>query len=188
MSKPKVKSDKIIVVDLETTCTNTHAEQFQNEIIEIGLCIVDLRKMIVEKNVSLLIKPLRSEVTEFCTKLTGITPADVQDGLSLPEAADLLIRDFQTNEYVWASWGDFDRLIVNRECKQYKARFPFNRQHLNLKALFGVIYGTDELMGLDQAAKLTAQPFLGEHHRGVDDARTAAQLLINMTMLVREAR
>lgn len=182
MSKPKVKSDKIIVVDLETTCTNEHAEQFQNEIIEIGLCIVDLKKMIAEKNLSLFVKPVRSQVTDFCTRLTGITQDDVKDGLSLPEAADLLVKEYQTNEYVWASWGDFDRLIVNRECKQYKARFPFNRQHLNLKALFGVVYRTDELVGLDRAAKLTEQPFLGEHHRGVDDARTAAQLLINILL------
>lgn len=188
MPKPKAKSDKIIVVDLETTCTNEHAEQFLNEIIEIGMCIVDLKKLIVEKNVSLMVKPQRSEVTDFCTRLTGITADDVKDGMTLPEAADMLINEFQTNEYVWASWGDFDRLIVNRECKQYKARFPFNRQHLNLKALFGVMHNLDELVGLDRAAKMTDQPFLGEHHRGVDDARTAAQLLINMKLPVRESK
>lgn len=185
MSKPKVKSDKIIVVDLETTCTNEHAEQFQNEIIEIGMCIVDLKKLIAEKNISLFVKPQRSEVNDFCTRLTGITPEDVKDGLTLTEAADMLISEFKTNEYVWASWGDFDRLIVNRECKQYKARFPFNRQHLNLKALFGVFYDIDELVGLDRAAKIVNQPFLGEQHRGVDDARTAAQLLINMKLAAR---
>lgn len=184
MSKPKVKSDKLLVVDLETTCTNEHAEQFQNEIIEIGMCIVDMKRLIAEKNVSIFVKPQRSEITDFCTRLTGITAEDVKDGLLLPEAVELLIKEFQTNDYVWASWGDFDRLIVNRECKQYKSRFPFNRQHLNLKAMFGVVHGTGELPSLDQAAKMTNQPFLGEHHRGVDDARTAAQLLINMKMMI----
>lgn len=183
MSKPRVKSDKVIVVDLETTCSKGQFESFQNEIIEIGMCVVDMKKMIVEKNVSLYVKPQRSEVTDFCTQLTGITPEDVKDGLPLAEAADLLIKEFQSNEYMWASWGDFDRLIVNREAKHYKARFPFNRQHLNLKAMFGVIYGTDELLSLDAAAKFSNQPFQGEHHRGVDDARTAATLLINMKML-----
>lgn len=188
MPKPKVKADKLIVVDLETTCTNEHGEQFQNEIIEIGLCIVDMKNLIAEKNLSLYVKPQRSEVTDFCTRLTGITPEDVKDGLLLPEASDILINDFQTNQYVWASWGDFDRLIVNRECKQYKARFPFNRQHYNLKAWFGLTYGLPELIGLDQAAKLINQPFLGEHHRGVDDARTAAQLYLNNLLATRSAK
>lgn len=188
MSKPRTKSNKIIVVDLETTCTNEHAEQHTNEIIEIGLSIVDLKTLVAEKNLSLMVKPQRSEVTDFCTKLTGITPEDVQDGLPLPEACDILINDYQTNEYVWASWGDFDRLVVNREVKHYKARFPFNRQHLNLKALFGVVRSLEELVGLDQATKLAKQPFLGEHHRGVDDARTTAQLLINMVGSLRGIR
>lgn len=188
MPQLKVKADKLIVVDLETTCTNEHAEQFQNEIIEIGLCLVDMKKLVAEKNISLFVKPQRSEVTDFCTKLTGITPADVKDGLALNEACDILVNDFKTNEYVWSSWGDFDRLIVNRECKQYKSRFPFNRQHLNLKAWFGLTYGLDELVGLDRAAKMTNQPFLGDHHRGVDDARTAAQLYINHIAKMRDSK
>ena len=180
MSQQKVKSDKIIVVDLETTCTNEHAEQFQNEIIEIGLSVVNLQTLTAEKNLSLLIKPQRSEVTDFCTKLTGITPEDVADGLLLPEACEILINEYQTNQYLWGSWGDFDRLIVNRECKQYKAKFPFNRQHLNIKADFALTYGLDELIGLDKATKLVNLAFIGQHHRGVDDARTTAQILIGM--------
>ncbi len=185
MSQPKVKSDKILVVDLETTCTNEHAEQFQNEIIEIGLTVVDLKLLTSEKSLSLMIKPQRSEVTDFCTKLTGITPDDVKDGLLLPEASEILINEYQTNKYLWGSWGDFDRLIVNRECKQYKARFPFNRQHLNIKGLFGVAEGLDELISLDTAVKMKNQPFQGQHHRGVDDARTTAQLLIHMVQKMR---
>lgn len=185
MPQPKVRSNKLIVVDLETTCTNEHAEQFSNEIIEIGLCFVDMKTLTAEKNLSLMVKPQRSEVTDFCTKLTSITPEDVKDGLLLPEACDILIKDFETSGYLWASWGDFDRLMVNRECKFYKSKFPFNRQHLNLKALFGVTYGLDELMSLDKAVKYTNTTFIGQHHRGVDDARTAAQLYINMIQKLR---
>jgi len=188
MPQQKVKSDKIIVVDLETTCTNEHAEQFQNEIIEIGLCVVDLKTLTAEKNLSLMIKPQRSEVTDFCTKLTGITPEDVKEGLLLPEACEILIAEYQTNQYVWGSWGDFDRLIVNRECKQYKAKFPFNRQHYNIKVAFGIANALDELIGLDKAVKLANQTFIGQHHRGVDDARTTAQILIRMIEASRQAK
>jgi len=185
MPQPKVRSNKLIVVDLETTCTNENAEQFSNEIIEIGLSIVDLKTLTVEKNISIMVKPQRSEVTDFCTKLTGITPEDVKDGLLLPDAALTLIKEYETDKYVWASWGDFDRLMVNREAKQYKARFPFNRQHLNLKALFGQVHGLDELVSLGTAVKMSGRVFEGRQHRGVDDARMTAQLYIDMLKKLR---
>lgn len=185
MSSPKVNSKKLIVVDLETTCTNTNAEQFQNEIIEIGISIVDAKNLYVEKNLSLMVKPQRSEITDFCTSLTGITPKDVEDGMTLTEAFDLLVKDYQTDQYVWASWGDFDRLIVNREAKFYKAKFPFNRQHLNLKAMFGLYYNLDGLLGLGAAIKHVGKIFVGRQHRGVDDARMTAELLIEMLQKVR---
>ena len=176
----RTKSDRLIVVDIETTCSNQKAEQIQNEIIEIGASIVDMKTLSVETNLSLFVKPQRSQVTPFCTKLTGITPEDVAEGLTLEEACNVLIGEYQSDEYAWASWGDFDRLMINRECKFYKARFPFNRQHLNLKVLFALHHRLPELVGLEQAAKYVGQEFIGKHHRGVDDARTAAQLLLLM--------
>lgn len=188
MTQKIVKCDKLLVVDLETTCTNTHAEQFQNEIIEIGLSIVDIKNYRVEKNLSLMVKPQRSEVTPFCTQLTSITPEDVADGLLLPEAAEILIKEYDSLSYVWASWGDFDRYIMNRECTHYKTRIPFNRQHLNLKALYSLNNMKDSLMGLGSAVKDSGMKFQGQHHRGVDDARTAAQIFINLQMGARNVR
>jgi inhibitor of KinA sporulation pathway (predicted exonuclease) len=175
-------------VDLETTCTNTHAEQFQNEIIEIGLSIVDVKNYRVERNLSIMVKPQRSQVTEFCTQLTGIKPEDVADGLTLPEAAEVLLKEYDTLSYVWSSWGDFDRYMMNRECTHYKCRIPFNRQHLNLKALYGLNNFTGNLMGLGSAVKHSGMKFLGQQHRGVDDARTAAQIFINLQLGQRNVR
>ena len=180
MTQRTVKSDKLFVVDLETTCSNGNAEQKQNEIIEIGLSIVDTKLFRVEKNLSIMIKPQRSEVTPFCTQLTGIKPEDVVDGLLLSEASELLMKDYGSLDYVWASWGDFDRYMMNRECTHYKCRIPFNRQHLNIKVLYGLTYRKDALLGLGAAVKDSGSTFIGTPHSGVDDARNAAQLFINM--------
>lgn len=180
MSQPKVKSDKLIIVDLETTCTNDRVEQFENEIIEIGLSILNLNTLLVEKNISIMVKPQRSKVTKFCTDLTGIRPEDVEDGLTLQEATDTLIKEYQTNEYIWASWGDFDRYMINRECKAYKCKVPFNRQHLNVKVIYAMHNRLSELIGLGAAVKAEGIPFIGKHHRGVDDARMTAELLLRI--------
>lgn len=181
----KIKTNKLFVVDLETTCTNENGEQFQNEIIEFGVSILDLKSLTVDKNISIMVKPQRSEVTPFCTNLTGIKPEDVADGMLLPEATEALISEYQSDEYVWGSWGDFDRLMVNREVKHYKAKFPFNRQHLNLKVMFALHYKLDEMVGLGNAVKTAGLVFQGRQHRGVDDARMTAQLVIHMLQKVR---
>lgn len=188
MSQHRTKTDKLIIVDLETTCSNNKAEQFSNEIIQIGVSIVNTKLLVVEQNLSLFVKPQRSQINDFCTKLTGITAEDVETGLTLAEACETLIRDYDTESYAWSSWGDFDRLMINRECKNSKAPIPFNRQHLNLKADFALFHGLDETVGLEQAAKFVGQPFLGRPHNGLDDARTAAQLKILMLQKARDVK
>ena len=67
--------DVVLVVDLESTCWDGPPPPGQtSEIIEIGLCTVDLKALTRTEKRSLLVKPVRSNVSEFCTKLTTITP------------------------------------------------------------------------------------------------------------------
>lgn len=61
------KLDKIIVVDVESTCwQDTPPDGQESEIIEIGVCIdVALGKRLEKE--SILVKPEKSRVTQFCT-------------------------------------------------------------------------------------------------------------------------
>lgn len=72
-------ADKIIIIDLEATCWQSTVPAGQeNEIIEIGLAVLDAKTGKITQNKGILIKPQRSSVSPFCTELTTITQ-DVLD-------------------------------------------------------------------------------------------------------------
>jgi inhibitor of KinA sporulation pathway (predicted exonuclease) len=81
-------TNKIIILDLEATCWKDTAPEGQvSEIIEIGVCILDVPSGLISQSKGILIKPKLSAVSLFCTQLTTITQ-DMLDnkGISLNEA------------------------------------------------------------------------------------------------------
>ena len=70
-----IRRDKIIVVDIEATCWDVEPppDGQLNEIMEVGLCIFDVEANQIEGKRSILVKPLASEISPFCTKLTSLT-------------------------------------------------------------------------------------------------------------------
>lgn len=84
---------KIVCFDLEMCCWETEEETGKKtgEIIEIGLCKIDLEKREIVKRSQYYVKPEKDEISKFCTKLTGITPSIIakqgRSLSSLPQAA-----------------------------------------------------------------------------------------------------
>ncbi|ACU03571.1 exonuclease domain-containing protein [Pedobacter heparinus] len=65
----------------------------QSEIIEIGIYKLNTETGKITSSEGILIKPVRSEISEFCTRLTSITPQMVEEhGISLSEACTLWKR------------------------------------------------------------------------------------------------
>jgi inhibitor of KinA sporulation pathway (predicted exonuclease) len=85
------KLDQIIVVDIESTCWEAAIPAGQeSEIIEIGVCTVDIASGRRLEKESILVKPERSKVSQFCTQLTTLTQAQVDQGIAFPEACSIL--------------------------------------------------------------------------------------------------
>ncbi len=170
--------DQILVVDIEATCWAGKPPQGQSrEIIEIGLCILDVasRERIAKE--SILIKPERSTVSKFCTKLTTLTQEQVEQGLSFKEACTVLRKQYLSKRRTWASYGDFDRRQFERQCLEHKNTYPFNISHINIKNLLALMYKLPHEIGLDKAIDLLGLPFEGTPHRGIDDAWNVATIL-----------
>ncbi|MEL7006102.1 MAG: 3'-5' exonuclease, partial [Bacteroidota bacterium] len=102
--------DKIIVVDVEATCWEGQQPKDQSsEIIEIGICMIDLQSMTIEDNEGILILPQNSVVSDFCTQLTTITQGILEeDGISFQEACEMLRDKYNSKKRVWASYGAYD--------------------------------------------------------------------------------
>lgn len=170
--------DRIVVVDVESTCWDGDPPAGQeSEIIEIGVCTVDVASGERFEREAILIAPQRSTVSEFCTALTTLTQQQVERGASFAEACRLLKRNYMSKDRAWAGWGDYDRRQFERQCRASGVGYPFGPTHLNVKALFAVIHALPQEVGMDEALSRLGLPLEGTHHRGVDDAWNIGRIL-----------
>jgi inhibitor of KinA sporulation pathway (predicted exonuclease) len=170
--------DKVLVVDVESTCWEGDPPRTEvSEIIEIGVCLLDVHTLDRQKNTSIMVKPTRSKVSPFCTKLTTLTQADVDKGMSFVNACDKLEKEYSSAARTWASYGDYDRSMFERQCRDMRVRYPFGKTHLNVKNLFALQNDLKREVGMDEALKILNFDLDGTHHRGGDDAWNIAVIL-----------
>jgi inhibitor of KinA sporulation pathway (predicted exonuclease) len=123
---------------------------------------------------TIYVLPTESEISEFCTRLTGITP-DTAVSLGIPfEAACRNIRR-AAHSITWASWGDYDRTMFESQCKRRMIRYPFSETHINAKRM--VQHLTGQRMGMDRALEFFGLSLEGRHHDGGDDAYNIARII-----------
>jgi inhibitor of KinA sporulation pathway (predicted exonuclease) len=144
---------------------------------------LDLNGLTLGESESIFVKPLRSTINDFCTKLTTLTPALIEEkGISFEDACLLLRNKYKVHHRLWASWGDYDRKQFERQCRRASndAKYPFGPTHLNVKNLFAIIMGLTREVGMDEALKLLNMELEGTHHRGVDDACNIAKIACSL--------
>ena len=173
----KAGLDKIVVVDIETTCWEKREKEQIMEVIEVGVCLLDIGSGEITDRQSILIKPVYSALSDFCTKLTTLTQELVETGIGFREACLKLEDEYQSKKRVWASYGDFDRRQFERECRLKRVPYPFGSRHLNVKTLFAIKHRLAEEVEMDKTLALLGLELIGTHHRGVDDAYNVARIL-----------
>ncbi|WP_298416776.1 3'-5' exonuclease [uncultured Kordia sp.] len=169
----------IIIVDLEATCWNGKIPDGQvNEIIEIGICVLNTETGNITQNEGILIKPERSEVSEFCTELTTITQELLDtEGISFAEALTKLRVEYDPKQYTWASYGQYDLNMLKRQCKLRNMEYPMGANHINVKTTFTEVKGLRKKVGMNGALQILNIPLEGTHHRGIDDAKNIGKIL-----------
>lgn len=179
---------RVLVIDVESTCWEPPEVQPKNEIseiIEIGIAVVNIDTLLIERNDSIIVQPQRSKVSKFCTKLTTLTQEMVDKGISYQEAMSVLRNEYNSDNKVFVSWGDYDRKMFERNCNDYGVKYPFGPRHMNLKNSFALLNQLDKEAGLDTALDYLDMKLEGTHHRGVDDARNIAKIFTNTLKLYR---
>jgi inhibitor of KinA sporulation pathway (predicted exonuclease) len=176
----RIPNDYYLIVDLEATCSDDGTLPRQEmEIIEIGAVMQSSRTFEVESEFQTFIRPVRNpELTEFCTKLTGITQDQVSRALFFRDAlVEMKEWMYRFGDSLFCSWGDYDRNQFLQDCEFHGAAYPFRSGHLNLKAEFSRAIGRSKKMGIAEAVRHLGMDFEGSHHRGIDDARNIARIV-----------
>jgi inhibitor of KinA sporulation pathway (predicted exonuclease) len=180
------KLDQILVIDLEATCWEGDPPPGQDhEIIEIGLCVLDVATGRRLDNPSIIVQPVHSTVSTYCTQLTTLTQEEIEGGISLRQACRILETQYGSRQRLWASYGDYDRKQFQRECQAHGIDYPFGDGHINVKSLFAVAHGLRQEVPLDQAMEMLGFPLEGTHHRGGDDAWNIARILAHLLLRAR---
>lgn len=184
----------INVVDLEATCWDAPIPPAgqQSEIIEVGIVVVDATKrnlkiknnqtvepddIVIRDKTSYLIKPTVSKVSPFCTKLTTITADMLADAPTFDYVCNKLRYVYESRNRLWASYGDYDRKMFDKQCNSFRVPYPFGPRHMNIKNLFAVLNGMDKEVGMPDALAKIDEKLDGTHHRGHDDAENIAKIL-----------
>jgi inhibitor of KinA sporulation pathway (predicted exonuclease) len=173
--------DKIVVVDIEATCSNDGTvDPKSSEIIEVGVCLLGVgtgERSDIEPR-PFYVKPTSTVVTPFCTELTGITEEMVdRQGVPFAEACEVLNEACKTRQRVWASYGDYDRKIFERQCQREAVPYPFGKTHVNVKTLVALLAGARRETGMEKVLGRMGLPLEGRHHCGRDDAWNIAKIL-----------
>jgi inhibitor of KinA sporulation pathway (predicted exonuclease) len=180
----------VLVLDVESTCWEPPTAQPKDEIsevIEIGVAVVNTKELKIVENESIIIRPQKSKVSPFCTKLTTLTQEYVDQGTTFQAAMEILRRNYKSQDRVFISWGDYDRNMFRRNCDEYGVKYPFGPRHVNLRNTFTLLHGLESEPGMDQALELLGMKLDGTHHRGVDDARNIGNILLHTVKKFRAA-
>jgi len=180
---------RILVIDIECTCWETREEQGDrpNEIIEIGICELDLVTGKITDPDSYVVKPRFTEVSPFCTQLTGWTPQQIAEGGDIGDTLKAIKQDYSINKFtMWCSYGEFDRIKLGSEGRAsvsglygiHRNDNPFAqmRSHLNIKTLFAIRKGLRDEVAMVKALRIAGLELEGRHHNGADDAFNIAKL------------
>lgn len=168
---PKPNFDKIFVVDLElTTCDYP-------EIIEIGICDIDVESLKISKGLSIFVRPDNSRPDAYCTQLTGITWDNIKTAPPLVGACNKLIKKMGTKNRTWASWGAGDLIGLKNECDRKNIPFPFGNNYIDISNLYSIVLNNSKRVNLQKAICSLNSDFVGRPHSGVDDAINAARIL-----------
>jgi inhibitor of KinA sporulation pathway (predicted exonuclease) len=173
----------ILCVDIEATCWEGRPPnkfpETRNEIIEIGITPIDIKTKTIGPSRAIIVTPPTTEISEFCTRLTTITPEFVEEyGIPFAEAMNILSTEYKAGRNIFASWGDYDRRSFEKNCTWNKVPNPWSNMNLNVKALYAAKMGYT--CGLSSAVDDFGLTFQGTHHRGVDDSLMVAKILVKL--------
>ena len=179
--------DKIVVVDIETTCwprgetpKMEDGRDTKSEIIEIGICLLDINTKEITMSKGYIIKPENTIISSFCENLTTLKQEDVDKGQSLVSALSNIPDIYMTPRRVWSSYGFFDKDHISRESYEKRIKYPFSQRHLNVKTMFAINHKLTSEVGMARALDILQFQPLGIHHRAADDAVNVARILTTL--------
>lgn len=185
----------VVVLDFEATCQPGGAPDPQ-EVIEFPSVLVSLAERRVVDSFETFVRPVHHpRLTPFCTELTSIVQADVDGAPTFPEALAShqawlaghgLLPD--TGRFAVMTCGDWDlATLFPMQCKAAGidvGRLPrIYRRWINVKHVFTSTGRRAKTLGMVSMLDALGLELEGRHHRGIDDCRNIARIILALAAL-----
>lgn len=167
-----------ILFDLEATCWNDNDKTRISEIIEIGAVNFDTLS-----EFDVFIKPTINPIlSEFCTNLTSIQQADVDNGVDFVTGLNMFQDWIGTEDCELISWGSYDKKQILFECEHKNIQNNITKlldNHVNLRLAFQDKFGLSrkKRVSMKKALSKIKEPFVGTKHRAIDDAKNMISII-----------
>lgn len=148
------------------------------ETIEIGACALDAYGK-QTGTFSRLIKPiLHPRLSHFCQNLTGIEQSELNKARDFKRVTKTF-REWigvDDEEYLLASWGDFDLIQLEADCRLHREEDYWLQPHINLRQQYQEIRKLPKKRGLKSAVKHEGFSWEGEQHEALVDAENTTKI------------
>ncbi|RXG60065.1 hypothetical protein Avbf_14991 [Armadillidium vulgare] len=168
LKMPTQNYDSFLVLDFEATCQEG-TRISRPEIIEFPVLKVDSRTFDVTAKFHRYVRPvLNPQLTDFCTKLTGITQFQTW----------LLEKVGPKERFLFVTCGDWDlKSMLPDQCKRECIILPsYFNTWMNIKKAYAHVTGvfTKGMLAMLNDLKLE---HIGRHHSGIDDCTNIVSIL-----------
>ena len=172
-----------IIYDLEATCWDGNPMNLPQETIEIGAVLLnEYGEELGSYN--RFVKPiLYPNLSPFCTYLTSITQAEVNRAKKFPEVIEEFKEwaEIYEEEYRLCSWGNFDKIMFERDCILHDLDYEWCDFHVDLRKQYQQMLNLRKRknpISLKAALKNEGFEFEGIPHRGISDAENLTKIFL----------
>ena len=167
-----------IIYDLEATCWDGNPLELEQETIEIGAILLN-RFGEQLGSFNRFVKPvIHPYLSPYCKYLTSIKQDEVDRAKTFPH----VIEEFKDwagvyeEEYLLCSWGNFDKILLERESAHYDLDDEWLENYIDLRKQYQQLRKLKKTVSLMSALTKEGFEFDGVPHRGISDAENLVKI------------
>ena len=171
------------VLDEERTCyaDGIFPDGEIAEVIEFGITVVDLSARAIVDTHSIAVVPTLSQVSDYCTNLTGWTYDKLLGcGVDFKEACRLLVDQFDSLNRLLVIDSVSDIIALENQCAVMKQPMPFGPHRLNISTLFSLLTDRRKQVGSEKLMRLLGLESEPVRHRADSDSRGTARAFLSV--------
>ena len=160
-------------------------EHDNGKIIEIGLTEINLKKRVLGKTVSLLIKT-EDRVSDHVYELTGLTKGKLnKGGMSLEDAIDKLFYKYGAANRLIVTDSEYEVPLIEKNwltyCPYFQLDFKFSLDRINVGSLFKVANRDNTSWSLKEMLDVLCREEQQRPHRAGSDSIDISKVFLKLT-------